>query len=74
MDNYDVKYKDGKWRFQKQGSIEPIKNADSKDEIMSFMKKFMINKKGSVKIHRQDGTYQEERTYPRKYDPRGSKG
>lgn len=28
----------------------------------------------SVKIHKLDGKIQEERTYPRKADPRGSKG
>lgn len=28
----------------------------------------------SVKTHRQDGKIQQERTYPRKADPRGSKG
>jgi hypothetical protein len=28
----------------------------------------------SVKIHRADGPIQEERTYPRKADPRRSKG
>jgi hypothetical protein len=29
---------------------------------------------GSVKIQKRDGQYQEERTYPRSKDPRGSKG
>lgn len=29
---------------------------------------------GSVRIHKTDGTIQEERTYPRGRDPRGSKG
>jgi hypothetical protein len=28
----------------------------------------------SVKIHKQNGTFQAERTYPRSADPRGSKG
>jgi hypothetical protein len=28
----------------------------------------------SVKIHKQDGQIQEERTYPRSADPRSSKG
>jgi hypothetical protein len=28
----------------------------------------------TVKIHKQGGPIQEERTYPRKADPRGSKG
>ena len=29
---------------------------------------------GSVKIKKEDGKYQEERTYPRSKDPRSSKG
>lgn len=28
----------------------------------------------TVKIHKADGKFQEERTYPRAADPRGSKG
>ncbi|KAF1698000.1 hypothetical protein CSC62_07595 [Pseudoxanthomonas jiangsuensis] len=32
------------------------------------------DKGGSVKIQKEDGRYQEERTYPRSSDPRGSKG
>jgi hypothetical protein len=28
----------------------------------------------SVKIHKENGRFQEERTYPRKADPPGSKG
>lgn len=74
MDNYDVKFKNGRWQFQKQGSKQLIKEADTKDEIMNLMKKFMSDKRGSVKIHKQNGTYQEERTYQRKDDPRRSKG
>ncbi|TAA11092.1 DUF2188 domain-containing protein [Pseudoxanthomonas winnipegensis] len=29
---------------------------------------------GSVKIQKENGRYQEERTYPRSRDPKGSKG
>jgi hypothetical protein len=29
---------------------------------------------GSVKVRKLDGTFQEERTFPRSADPRGSKG
>jgi hypothetical protein len=34
----------------------------------------MKNKNGSVKIHNENGDFQEERTYHRKDDPRKSKG
>lgn len=38
------------------------------------MQKYMEDKSGSVKIHKLDGTIQEERTYPRKDDPRNTPG
>jgi len=41
---------------------------------MGFSKKFMNREGGSLKIHKLDGTIQEERTYPRSKDPRKSKG
>jgi len=33
-----------------------------------------IVKEGTVRIHREDGTIEEERTYPRAADPRRSPG
>lgn len=33
-----------------------------------------VGKSGSVKIKKRNGKIQEERTYPRSADPRGSKG
>jgi hypothetical protein len=38
------------------------------------MREYMSNKIGSVKIHKEDGKFQEERTYQRKNDPKKSKG
>ncbi len=37
------------------------------------MRDFMSNKTGSVKIHKEDGKIQEEKTYERKDDPPKSK-
>lgn len=34
----------------------------------------MSDKMGSVKIHKEDGEFQEERTYQQKDDPKNSKG
>lgn len=74
MDNYDITYTDGQWKFKKQGSERSIKNAETKHEAIDYMKNFMDDKVGSVKIHKKDGKYQEERTYQRKDDPTSSKG
>lgn len=38
------------------------------------MKKLLGKEGGSVKIQKENGRIQEERTYPRKKDPRSSKG
>jgi hypothetical protein len=62
-----------------------LKNDQTNRVIHSFRKKENATKGGalkkalgkaggSVKIKKEDGTYQEERTYPRSRDPRSSKG
>ncbi len=50
-----------------------LKTADTKQEMVDTMRKFMQDKTGSVKIHKEDGKIQEERTYQRKDDPRENK-
>lgn len=74
MDNYHVTKAGNKWKLQKEGNDRPSKVADTKAELIAEMREFMRDKQGSVKIHKQDGKFQEERTYPRKSDPEKSKG
>ncbi|PTA87869.1 hypothetical protein CWM66_24745 [Kosakonia sp. H7A] len=74
MDNYHITKDGDKWKFQKEGNERPSKTADTKAEIIELMRDYMADKKGSVKIHTEDGKFQEERTYPRKDDPKKSKG
>ncbi|MDP9569443.1 DUF2188 domain-containing protein [Kosakonia radicincitans] len=74
MDNYHVTKEGDKWKLQKEGNDRPSKTADTKAELITKMREFMSDKQGSVKIHKQDGKFQEERTYPRKGDPKKSKG
>jgi len=54
----------------------PVAKAPTKTAIVK--KTAAVAKKSpeavSVKIHKVDGKIQEERTYPRKADPRSSKG
>ena len=38
------------------------------------MRDYMKDHEGSVKIHKENGEFQEERTYPRSKDPRITKG
>lgn len=74
MDNYHVGKDGGKWKLTKEGSQRASKTASTKREIIEQTREFMADKTGSVKIHKEDGKIQEERTYQRKDDPRKSKG
>lgn len=74
MDNYHVTKDEGKWKLTKEGNDRASKTAETKKEIIKEVQQYMENKTGSVKIHKEDGKIQEERTYQRKDDPRNSKG
>ena len=74
MENYHLTNKDGEWKFGKENSQRSIKNFDTKADALDFAKDFMNNNGGSLKIHKTDGTFQEERTYPKSKDPRITKG
>ena len=74
MDNYDITKDGDKWKLKKQGNDRASKTADTKQEIIQKTRDYMSDKTGSVKIHKVDGQYQEERTYQRKDDPKKSPG
>lgn len=74
MNNYHITKKGDKWAFKKEGADRASKTADTKKEIIDKMQSYMSDKVGSVKIHKEDGKFQEERTYQRKNDPHKSKG
>jgi hypothetical protein len=74
MDNYHITKEDDHWEFKKEGHTRAYIRSDTKYEIIQQMQYFMKDKIGSVKIHNQDGSIEEERTYPRKDDPKKSKG
>ncbi|QXI07013.1 DUF2188 domain-containing protein [Pseudomonas tensinigenes] len=74
MDNYHITKKGDKWNLTKEGNERPSKSAETKQELIEKTKEFMADKTGSVKIHKEDGKLQEERTYQRKDDPKNSKG
>jgi len=74
MDKYNITKDGDKWKLQKEGNERPSKTATTKAELIKEMRDYMTDKTGSVKIHKEDGRFQEERTYQRKDDPRKSKG
>ena len=74
MENYHITKDGDKQQLKKQGAARASKTAGTKDEIIQEARKYMSSRTGSVKIHKVDGKIQEERTYPRKADPKKSPG
>lgn len=63
-----------KWRLEKEGAKRAIKLFDKKaDATAGGALKGAIGE-GSVRIHKMNGKIQEERTFPRSQDPKGSPG
>lgn len=74
MDNYHLTKKNNKWNLTKEGNERASLSGGTKEEAIQQTRKFMSNKVGSVKIHKENGQIQEERTYQRKNDPSKSEG
>ena len=74
MDNYHITPTENGWAFKKQGAERASKTATTKVEIIKLATEFLDGKTASLKIHKEDGTIQEERTYPRSADPKKTKG
>ena len=65
-----------KWDLNRDKTGDTLKSFKTKDDATKagVLKKTVGIEGGSVKIQKQDGDFQEERTYPRKQDPQKSKG
>jgi hypothetical protein len=63
------------WELKKEGSSEVVKAFSIKAAALKGgVLENAVDGRGSVRIRKRDGKIQEERTYPRSADPRGSKG
>ena len=64
------------WDLKKDTTNRTVKSFETKQEATKggVLEKAVGKDGGSVKIRKEDGKFQEERTYPRDKDPRGSKG
>lgn len=71
-----AKRDDGKWALTKDGSDRATKLFDRKADLTKggALSDAVGKAGGSVKIQKVDGKFQEERTYPRSADPKGSPG
>lgn len=67
--------KKGGWDLKDQTG-EVVRSFTNKRDALSggLFEKLLGKNGGSVRIHKQDGKLQEERTYPRASDPRRSLG
>lgn len=74
MDNYHITKKENAWELVKEGAQRASKTVPTKAEIIETASEFLQGKTASLKIHKEDGTFQEERTFPRAADPRKTKG
>jgi hypothetical protein len=72
--DFDEKKDD--WALTNDKTDRTVRRFDTKDEATKggVLEKALGDEGGSVKIQKQDGKFQEERTYPREKDPRTSKG
>ncbi len=63
-----------RWELKNDSTKEVVKKFKTKADAIKAGVLEKAVKEGSVRIKKRDGKIQEERTYPRNRDPRGSKG
>jgi hypothetical protein len=68
--------KKNRWDLSNDKTDKLIKSFDTKADATKggVLKKVLGSEGGSVKIQKENGRFQEERTYPKKADPTSSKG
>ena len=65
-----------KWALEKDKSNRVLRTFVTKSDATKagVLKRTLGTEGGSVKIQKKSGRFQEERTFPRKKDPRSSEG
>ena len=66
--------KTSRWDLKQDGSKTVVKSFNTKAAALKGGVLAKIVKRGSVKIQKQNGKFQEERTYPRSADKNPPKG
>jgi glutathionylspermidine synthase len=78
LPKYTLSFNDRKekWDLHKDKTNSLIKSFETKDNATKggVLKKTIGKEGGSVKIQKENGRFQEERTYPKSKDPKKSKG
>ena len=65
-----------RWDLKNDATNRTVKTFETKDDATSrgVLKKAVGEGGGSVKIQKENGVFQEERTFPRSADPKKSPG
>ena len=72
LQRYHLQKKNDEWRLRKAGlNRRAVVKADTKANAILEMQGYMKTHEGVVRIHKANGRIQEERTYPRRNNPRG---
>lgn len=68
--------KKDRWDLENDKTNRVVKTFETKEEATErgVLKKALGAEGGSVKIQKENGRYQEERTYPSSADPHNSRG
>lgn len=76
MKRMDIVKKGDEWKAESKGRTVPGTKASRKADAVkqTAAKARAESEPVSVRIHKENGRIQEERTYPRSADPRRSKG
>lgn len=78
LEKFTLDYNEKKesWELTNDRSDKVIKRFDTKEDATAggVLKKALGKDGGSVKIQKEDGKFQEERTFPKSRDPKESKG
>lgn len=76
MENFHLVHDNGVYKLKRENAQRASKIIDSnKQDAIKSARDFIQNQGGgSLKIHKNKGGFQEERTYPRANDPKESKG
>lgn len=74
LDKYDLNPTEDGWELKKRGSKRATRTFETKREGRDYSTDFLADKEASLMIRKKDGSFQEERTYPRSRDPRHRPG
>ena len=70
LDTYYLAPAVGNWNLRKEGTFQVLVSDPNKETATEKAAAYVKARGGSLRIHRLNGTFEEERTYPRSADPK----